>query len=150
MPEHDFACVDPMSAVCYTNNCQQDLAVATELYESLPSNLQNVLKDELHRKSFINMFLHNLKQKHANIVRTAQDVATYLLSMQAAYFVTNYNHTQVPQLVKHLSDPTTPEKRYPLLASVLYTKEDKDHRQPFRCEALLGVTEQLARGQENH
>ncbi|KAH9962267.1 hypothetical protein BJV74DRAFT_799783 [Russula compacta] len=46
-----------MSTVHYTNNHQWDLAVAAELYESLPSNLQNMLKDELHRKSFINMLL---------------------------------------------------------------------------------------------
>ncbi|KAH9957459.1 hypothetical protein BJV74DRAFT_891358 [Russula compacta] len=59
--------------------------------------------------------------------------------MQAAYFVTNYDCAQVPQLVKHLSDSTRPEKKYPLLVSVLYTKEDKDHRQPFKCEALLGL-----------
>ncbi|KAH9975661.1 hypothetical protein BJV74DRAFT_798765 [Russula compacta] len=133
------ASIDPMSTVHYTNNHQWDLAVAAELYESLPSNLQSVLKDELHRKSFINMFLCNLKQECTNIVQTAWDVATYLLSIQAAYFVTDYDHTQVPQLVKHLSDPTRPEKKYPLLASVLYTEEDKDCHQPFKCEALLGL-----------
>ncbi|KAH9958643.1 hypothetical protein BJV74DRAFT_891176 [Russula compacta] len=104
--------VDPMNTVCYTNNCQWDLAVAAEL------------------KSFINM-------EHTNIVQTAQDVATYLLSMQAAYFVTDYDCTQVPQLMKHLSDPTRPEKKYLLLGSVLYAKEDKDHHQPFKCKALL-------------
>ncbi|KAH9983648.1 hypothetical protein BJV74DRAFT_886651 [Russula compacta] len=73
-------------------------AITAEVYASITPKLQAALKNELHRQSFIDIFLYHLKQERSNIM-----------------------HMELEQL---LQNPMKPAEKYPLFPSLLYPSKD--------------------------
>ncbi|KAH8984061.1 hypothetical protein EDB86DRAFT_2833660 [Lactarius hatsudake] len=133
--------VDPLNVGHYNTALTQKVAIAAELYESLPPHLQEELADARRRKSFIKIFQQQVKQERANTIYTARRVIGEILNIDMAYFrskskVKRDKIKELQDLLKDTQDPDS-EDKYPLLAAVLFPSRDCSSTSPFAVEELL-------------
>ncbi|KAH9021899.1 hypothetical protein EDB85DRAFT_2152089 [Lactarius pseudohatsudake] len=130
--------VDPLNVGRYNTALTQKVAVAAELYGSLPPYLQEELADQRRRKSFMDIFLHQLKQERANTISTARRVAGEILGVDTGLFRSKVDRSKIKKLQDLLVDTQNPnsEDKYPALAAVLFPSRDCSSTSPFAVEEL--------------
>ncbi|KAH9168213.1 hypothetical protein EDB89DRAFT_2074152 [Lactarius sanguifluus] len=107
--------VDPLNIGRYNTALTQKVAIAAELYESLPPHLQEELTDERRRKSFMDAFLRQLKQERANTISTARRVLGEILGVDNAHLRSKVDRSKIKKLQDLLVDTQNPnlEDKYP-------------------------------------
>ncbi|KAH9174114.1 hypothetical protein EDB89DRAFT_2068103 [Lactarius sanguifluus] len=130
--------VDPLNVGRYNTALTQKVAIAAELYESLPPHLQEELADERRRKSFMDAFLRQLKQERANTISTARRVLGEILGVDNAHLRSKVDRSKIKKLQDLLVDTQNPnsEDKYPALAAVLFPSRDCSSTSPFAVEEL--------------
>ncbi|KAH8984059.1 hypothetical protein EDB86DRAFT_3084830 [Lactarius hatsudake] len=111
--------VDPHNPDRYDTRSTQELAIIAEVYESLPSHLQEALADLRRRPSFIALFQTHAKTERATIVHTAQS-----------------DRTAIPELKVLLYNPSKPEEKYPPFLPMLFPLNDCNSTSPFMVKEL--------------
>ncbi|KAH9017268.1 hypothetical protein EDB85DRAFT_2155303 [Lactarius pseudohatsudake] len=124
--------VDPHNPDRYDTRSTQELAIIAEVYESLPSHLQEALADPRRRPSFITL-------SSATIVHTARQIAGQLLKLDAEYFHSQYDRTAIPELKVLLYNPSKPEEKYPPFPPMLFPSNDCNSTSPFMVKELAKV-----------
>ncbi|KAH9058029.1 hypothetical protein EDB83DRAFT_2520925 [Lactarius deliciosus] len=130
--------VDPLNVERYNTALTQKVAIAAELYESLPPHLQEELADPRRRKSFMKLFLEQLRQERANTISTARRVVGEILEVDTAHFRSKVDRSKIKKLQDLLVDTQNPnsENKYPALAAVLFPSRDCSSTSPFAVEEL--------------
>ncbi|KAH9039003.1 hypothetical protein EDB85DRAFT_2141567 [Lactarius pseudohatsudake] len=128
--------VDPHNPDRYDSRSTQELAIIAEVYESLPSHLQEALADPRRRPSFITLFQTHAKTERATIVHTARQIAGQLLKLDAEYFHSQYDRAAIPELKALLYNPSKPEEKYPPFPPMLFPSNDCNSTSPFMVKEL--------------
>ncbi|KAH9055116.1 hypothetical protein EDB83DRAFT_2521326 [Lactarius deliciosus] len=130
--------VDPLNVKRYNTALTQKVAIAAELYKSLPPHLQEELADPRRRKSFMKLFLEQLRQERANTISTTRRVVGEILEVDTAHFRSKVDHSKIKKLQDLLVDTQNPnlENKYPALAAVLFPSRDCSSTSPFAVEEL--------------
>ncbi|KAH8982868.1 hypothetical protein EDB83DRAFT_2536489 [Lactarius deliciosus] len=117
--------VDPLNVERYNTALTQKVAIAAELYESLPPHLQEELVDPRRWKSFMKLFLEQLRQEREH-------------NLHHALSRCKVDRSKIKKLQDLLVDTQNPnsENKYPVLAAVLFPSRDCSSTSPFAVEEL--------------
>ncbi|KAH8976585.1 hypothetical protein EDB86DRAFT_2839908 [Lactarius hatsudake] len=128
--------VDPHNPDRYDTQSTQELAIIAEVYESLPSHLQEALADPRRRPSFISLFQTHAKTERATIVHTTRQIAGQLFKLDPEYFYSQSDRTAIPELKALLYNPSKPEEKYPPFPPMLFPLNDCNSTSPFMVKEL--------------
>ncbi len=83
--------------------------------------------------------MKQLNQERANSVHSVRLYAAQILHLDPKFFKKNFNRASAPELRALLESPAEPDKKYPLLAPLIFPNCDVHSVYPFKCEPLATV-----------
>ncbi|KAN0128296.1 hypothetical protein V8E53_013880 [Lactarius tabidus] len=140
--------VDPLNSQHYADGRSEAIAIAAELYSSLPPNLQEGLADPRRRPSFKKIasvlnstFLQRTMSERGTAVHAAHNIAGELFGVSPAFFRSRFaGRASIPELQGLIRDPTKQAEDYPLWAPMLFPDRNCEGENPLAVEELAKLT----------
>ncbi|KAI9453592.1 hypothetical protein F5148DRAFT_1151921 [Russula earlei] len=131
--------VNTLCPRCYNNLNKCEMVIIAEVYKSLPENLRAALSATNQQASFVKHFKHRLDSERVTSVSTACHIAGELFNINSSHFHSHSPCSGVTEVEVLLHNPTQPDKRYPLLAPLLFLNRDCSSPDIFKSKPLANL-----------
>ncbi|KAN0137280.1 hypothetical protein V8E53_004725 [Lactarius tabidus] len=129
--------MDPLNSQHYADGCSEVIAIAAELYSSLPPNLQEGLADPRWRPSFKKIFLQCTMSERGTAVHAACNITGELFGVSPVFFCSCFaGRASIPELQRLIRDPTKQAEDYPLWAPMLFPDRNCEGENRLAVEEL--------------